>query len=127
MVTRLERWDRNGCKLEARAAIDIGDEMSAYIIVYRETPVTNPEAIAEYSRRNQENAASSQADFGIRPLVVYGKAEGLEGATPDGVVMLKFPTIEAARGWYESEAYQAAIPFRQKAAEWRVVLVEGII
>ena len=100
--------------------------MPAYLIVYRETPITDPEAIAEYSRRNKENAAQSQADFGIRPLVVYGKAEGLEGATPDGVVMLEFPTLEAARGWYESGAYQEAIPFRQKAAEWRVVLVDGI-
>jgi uncharacterized protein (DUF1330 family) len=100
--------------------------MSAYIIVYRETPVTDPDAIAEYSRRNQENAGVSQAEFGIRPLVVYGKAEGFEGATPDGVVMLEFPTIEAARGWYESGAYQEALPFRQKAANWRVILVEGM-
>ena len=101
-------------------------KLPAYLIVYRETPVSDPEAIAEYSRRNRENAASSQAEFGIQPLVVYGQAEGLEGKTPDGVVVLQFPTIEAARGWYESGAYQEAIPYRQKAAEWRVVLVEGI-
>lgn len=100
--------------------------MPAYLIVYRETPIADFEAIAEYSRRNQENAANSNADYGIRPLVVYGKVEGLEGATPDGVVMLEFPTLEAARGWYASGAYQEAIPFRQKAAEWRVVLVDGI-
>ncbi len=100
--------------------------MPAYLIVYRETPVTDPVAIAEYSRRNQENAATSQAEFGVTPRVVYGRAEGLEGATPDGVVVLEFPTMEAARGWYESDAYQQALPFRQQAAEWRVVLVEGI-
>lgn len=100
--------------------------MSAYIIVYRETPVTDPEAIAEYSRRNRENAASSQADFGTQPLVVYGQLEALEGAAPDGVVLLKFPSVEAAKGWYGSKEYQEAIPFREKAANWRVVLVEGI-
>lgn len=100
--------------------------MSAYIIVYRETPVTDEAAITEYSRRNRENAGSSQAGFGTQPLVVYGKAQALEGAAPDGVVMLKFPTVEAAKGWYGSKEYQEAIPFRQKAAEWRVVLVEGI-
>ena len=100
--------------------------MPAYLIVYRETPVTDPEAIAEYSRRNRENAPASHEQFGIVPRVIYGAAEGLEGATPDGVVMLEFPTVEAARGWYESEAYQQAIPFRQKAAQWRVVLVEGL-
>lgn len=100
--------------------------MPAYLIVYRETPVTDPEAIAEYSRRNQENALASQAQFGLVPRVIYGAAQGLEGDTPDGVVMLEFPTVEAARGWYESEAYKQAIPFRQKAAKWRVVLVEGL-
>ena len=100
--------------------------MSAYIIVYRETPVTDEEAIQEYSRRNRENAASSQSDFGTQPVVVYGKAEALEGAAPDGVVVLRFPTVEAARSWYDSKEYQEAIPFRQKAADWRVVLVEGI-
>jgi uncharacterized protein (DUF1330 family) len=100
--------------------------MSAYLIVYRETPVSDEDAIAEYSRRNHENAASSQADFGVQPVVVYGQVEGLEGAAPDGVVVLRFPTMEAAKGWYGSKGYQEAIPFRQKAADWRVVLVEGI-
>lgn len=100
--------------------------MPAYLIVYRETPVSDEDAIAEYSQRNRESAANSQAQFGVVPRVVYGTVEGLEGATPDGVVMLEFPSMEAARGWYESEAYQQAIPFRQKAAKWRVVLVEGV-
>lgn len=100
--------------------------MSAYIIVYRETPITDADAIGEYSRRNRENAGGSVADYGIQPLVVYGHVEGLEGPPPDGVVVLKFPTMEAARGWYHSDAYQAAIPFRQQAAQWRAVLVEGL-
>lgn len=100
--------------------------MPAYLIVYRESPVTDPEAIAEYSRRNQENALAFRAQFGVVPRVAYGAAESLEGPTPDGVVMLEFPTVEAARGWYASDAYQQALPFRQNAAEWRVVLVEGL-
>lgn len=100
--------------------------MPAYLIVYRETPVTDPDAIAEYSRRNRENAAGSQAQFSVAPRVVYGKVEALEGKAPDGVVVMEFPTVEAARGWYNSDSYQQALPFRQKAAEWRVVLVEGL-
>jgi len=31
-----------------------------------------------------------------------------------------------AKAFYESPAYQAAIPFRQQAADWRVVIVEGL-
>lgn len=99
--------------------------MPAYLIVYRETPVRDDASIAEYSRRNRENAADWQAQFGIRPLVVYGRSVAPEGANPDGIVMLEFPTYEAAKAWYESPAYQEALPFRQNAADWRAVIVEG--
>lgn len=100
--------------------------MPAYIIVYRETPVTNPAAIEEYSRRNRESAGDFQERFGIKPLVVYGKSEAPEGANPEGIVVLQFPTIEDAKAWYDSPAYQAALPFRKDAADWRVVIVEGL-
>jgi uncharacterized protein (DUF1330 family) len=100
--------------------------MAAYIIVFRESPVRNDAAIDEYSRRNQENAAASQQQFGIKPLVVYGRSEAPEGENPDGIVMLQFPTFAEAKAWYESSAYQEAIPFRKQAADWRVVIVEGL-
>ena len=100
--------------------------MTAYLIVYRETPVRDEAAIQEYSRRNMDNAAESQARFGAKPLVIYGKSETLEGTPPDGIVVLQFPTMEDAKGWYESPAYQEAIPFRKRGADWRVVLVEGL-
>lgn len=100
--------------------------MSAYIIVYRETPVRDAIAIAEYSRRNRENAAEFQTKFSSKPLVVYGRSEALEGANPDGIVLLQFPTFEDAKAWYDSPAYQEALAFRKNAAEWRVVIVEGL-
>lgn len=100
--------------------------MAAYVIAYRETPVRDPAGIEEYSRRNRENALDFQNRFGTRPLVVYGRSEAPEGANPDGVVLLQFPTIEDAKAWYESPAYQEALPFRQNAADWRVVIVEGL-
>lgn len=100
--------------------------MSAYIIVYRESPVRDPEAIAEYSRLNQQNAPEMQERFGTKPLVVYGKSEALEGDNPSGIVLLQFPTVEDARSWYESPAYQEALAFRKQAADWRVVIVEGL-
>lgn len=100
--------------------------MPAYIIVYRETPVRDAAAIEEYSRRNRESAADFQQRFGTRPLVVYGRSEAPEGANPDGVVLLQFPTIEDAKAWYHSPAYQEALAFRKGAADWRVVIVEGL-
>ena len=100
--------------------------MPAYIIVYRETPVRDQAAIAEYSRRNSENAPAFQERFGIRPLAVYGKSEAPEGANPDGVVLLQFPTVEDAKAWYDSREYQEALAFRNDAADWRVVILEGL-
>ena len=100
--------------------------MPAYIIVYRESPVRDQGAIEEYSRRNRDSAAAFQQQFGIRPLVVYGASEAVEGKNPDGMVMLQFPTVEDARAWYDSPAYQEALAFRKEAADWRVVIVEGL-
>lgn len=100
--------------------------MSAYLIVFRESPVRDQAAIEEYSRRNHANAAVFRESYGITPLVAYGHSEALEGAAPDGVVVLQFPTIEDARAWYESPAYQEALALRNQAADWRVVLVDGL-
>lgn len=100
--------------------------MPAYIIVYRETPVRDQARIEEYSRRNRENAALFRERFGSRPLVVYGRSEAPEGANPDGVVVMEFPTFEDAKAWYESDAYQEALAFRKEAADWRAVIVEGL-
>lgn len=99
--------------------------MPAYIIVYRETPVRDEQSIAEYSRRNRSNAAEFQSTYGLKPLVIYGKSEAPEGANPDGITMLEFPTYEAAKAWYDSPAYQEALAFRVDAADWRAVIVEG--
>lgn len=100
--------------------------MTAFVIVYRKTAITDTAAIAEYSRRNQENVVTWREAHGIKPVVVYGKSEAPEGENPDGIVLLEFPTVEAARGWYNSPEYQAAIPFREQAAQWQVVIVDGI-
>jgi uncharacterized protein (DUF1330 family) len=38
---------------------------------------------------------------------------------------LRFDSLEAARNWYHSEDYQAALPLRNAAAQSRVFIVEG--
>ena len=40
-------------------------------------------------------------------------------------VILEFASVDAARAWYESADYQAAIPLRQGAADGNVVIVSG--
>ena len=96
--------------------------MPAYIITTRKGPVQDAEAMAEYQRR----ARQMTGDYKLLPRVVYGATVGLEGTPPDGVVVLEFPTVEDAKAWYNSDEYQAAVPFRQKAADYEMFIVEGI-
>ncbi len=97
--------------------------MPAYLIVYRETPVRDAAEMEKYSSKNREMAGG---DWKLTPLVVYGAVHPLEGPPPDGVVMLQFPTVEDAKAWYDSPAYQSALPHRQRAADFRVIIVEGM-
>ena len=62
----------------------------------------------------------------MRPLVVYGALECLEGKAADGVVVLEFPDSETARAWYHSPEYQERAKLRQQAAPYRCLLVEGL-
>lgn len=96
--------------------------MSVYLIAMRESPVRDSEAMAEYQRINREN----MGQFDITPLAVYGRMVVMEGVAPDGVIILEFPSMEEAMAWYNSPAYQAAIPHRQKAADYRIMFVEGL-
>lgn len=96
--------------------------MATYMIFIRETPVFDADAITSYQAANR--AAPPNPD--LTPLIAYGKMEALEGDAPDGMVVLQFPDAEAAKAWYNSPEYQAAIPLRQQGAEYRAIMVEGI-
>jgi uncharacterized protein (DUF1330 family) len=96
--------------------------MPAYLIALRKNPVQDADAMAEYQKRTRQ----LKGDFKMVPRVVYGATEGLEGTSPDGTIVLEFPTMEAARAWYANEEYQAAIPYRQKAADYDIFIVAGL-
>jgi uncharacterized protein (DUF1330 family) len=58
---------------------------------------------------------------------VDGRIEHLEGSwQPKQLVVLEFETMDQARAWYESAAYQQAIPLRQRASTSSLLLVEGL-
>ena len=98
--------------------------MAAYVIVIRNEPVRDEAAMAEYQRMNRETANEFSAK--LTPLVLYGAVEALEGPKPDGVIVLRFPTVEDAKAWYNSPAYQASLPYRKRAADYRAMLVQGL-
>lgn len=96
--------------------------MPAYIIVLRKGPVRDPEAMAEYQKRTRE----IKGDFKLVPRVIYGATEALEGTPPDGTIVLEFPSMDDAKAWYNNPQYQEAIPYRQKAADYDLFIVEGL-
>lgn len=95
--------------------------MPAYAIV--EVNVTDPDAYEPYKAL----AAEAIAKHGGTYLVRGGTVEAVEGSPPSGrVVVLQFPDMAAARGWYFSEEYQKALPMRLAASEGRLFFVEGV-
>jgi uncharacterized protein (DUF1330 family) len=97
--------------------------MSAYILFIRDAPVHDSAEMAEYERMNRERGTEGHP---VKRLAFYGPVEPLEGSAPDGVVVLEFPSIAEARAWYHSPGYQAAMQHRLKAADYRVMIVEGV-
>lgn len=80
--------------------------MSAYVIAQYD--ITNPEGYGAYAAA----AGPSVFQFGGEVLVADRESTPLEGARPDNVLVLRFPSAEAAQKWYDSPEYQAAVPHR---------------
>lgn len=75
------------------------------------------------------NVGPTFAGCGAKPLAVYTPFELLEGGGPiEGVVVMEFPSMEAAHGWYKSDAYQKVKQLRTGAAAYDLILVgSGVI
>ena len=70
-------------------------------------------------------AQASVAAFGGRFLVRGGNPQPLEGdAPPDRIVILEFPSRDAAVRFHASEHYAPAIRLRQSLSDGRLVLLD---
>ena len=93
-----------------------------YVIV--EIDVTHPEAYEGYKAA----VAPMVGAAGGRYLVRGGKAEGREGAPPQGrVVILEYPSFDAAKALLESPEYAAIIHLRTDNTVSRLMVVEGVV
>ena len=63
--------------------------------------------------------------FGARYLVRGGRREVMEGRARSRIVVLEFPSFEAALACYRSPEYQAAKKLREGVAEADVIVTEG--
>jgi uncharacterized protein (DUF1330 family) len=95
--------------------------MSAYLVFTREETL-EPSELAIY----KEMVVPTLGTFELKILAAYGPHEVLEGEPTEGVVIVEFPTVELAKAWYTSPAYQAARTHRFKGSKYRCILVQGV-
>lgn len=95
--------------------------MSAYAIAHLRHVEWGPD-IVTYVQKITDTVEA----HGGRFLVHGHNPEVMEGPFPGHLVIIEFPSMERARAWYQSEAYQAILPLRTQHADGVAVLVEGV-
>jgi len=95
---------------------------AAYIMV--EMNITDPERYKEYMAK----APACVKAFGGEYIVRGGRSETLEGDwKPHRVALLKFPSYEQAKAFYEDGPYKDVRKLREGTTEYfNMVLVEGV-
>ena len=95
--------------------------MAGYLIA--QVQVNDPELYRKY----QQAVLPTIQKHGGKVLAAAPEAEIVEGSWPTGfTVILQFESVEAARGWYESDDYAEPLAIRHKAASANLVFVQGI-
>jgi uncharacterized protein (DUF1330 family) len=95
--------------------------MPAYVVFIREKTLDRSELEAYWSR-----ASATMEGHPIKVLAAYGRHVTLEGPEAEGVVVAEFPSVEEARAWYDSPAYQEVAQHRFRGAVYRGLIVEGV-
>ena len=95
--------------------------MPAYVIAVVKD-AWDPEKLVEYRERNTD----AVAQHGGRFIARGGEQLSLEGDwEPKRIVIIEFADVDAARGWYESDAYAPLRELRRSASVTDIVVVEG--
>lgn len=95
--------------------------MPAYIVFIKERE-HDADAMKTYAAK----AGTTLAGHAAKPLAFYGAIETLEGPDAQGSVIIEFPTVEEARAWYQSDAYQDARQHRFAGADYRAFITAGL-
>ena len=90
--------------------------MAAYVI--GEIEVTDAALYEDYRKQ----VLATIEKHGGRFLVRGGAVEALEGGwSPKRLVLLEFPSMAKARGWYRSADYAPLIKLRQRASRGKLI------
>ncbi|MCC9135169.1 DUF1330 domain-containing protein [Pontibacter silvestris] len=94
--------------------------MAAYVIV--EIEITDLETYQGYTKLTPATLEKYNGKFVVRG----GQYESLEGDwKPNRIVLLEFPSVDRAKEWWNSPEYTPAKAIRQKAANTKMIVVEG--
>jgi uncharacterized protein (DUF1330 family) len=93
---------------------------AGYIIA--EVDVKDVPTFQKYAAQVPETLAPFQG----RDIVRGGKTESLEGEPPKRIVVIAFDSVDKARAWYNSPAYDAIKSLRINSTKSRLFLVEGV-
>ena len=95
--------------------------MSAYVLA--EIEITNPDGYKEYTA----TVPATIAKYGGRFIARGGTAETLEGEWPARRrVLIEFPSMDAARRWWNSPEYAKPMQMRRANSNGRILLLEGV-
>ena len=88
-----------------------------------EAEITDPPALEKYPEKLTDTLAPFNHHFVVRS----SKIQALEGDAPKSrVVIIAFDSVEKAREWYDSPAYEAIKPIRLSATKGRMFIVEAL-
>jgi uncharacterized protein (DUF1330 family) len=95
--------------------------MPAYVIV--DVTIHDFKEYEEYKKLTPEAIAAYDGKFIVRG----GQTTILEGDwDPGRIVVLEFPTVDRAKEWWSSEIYTKAKIIRQRSADTKMIIVDGI-
>src|SRR5258707_196210 len=86
--------------------------------VIAEVDVTDPATFQKYG----DQVPGTLAPFNGHYLVRGGKTQAVEGEVPKRFVVIAFDSMEKAKSWEDSPAYEAIKPIRHNSAKSRVFI-----
>jgi uncharacterized protein (DUF1330 family) len=90
-----------------------------YVIITED--IKDPAGMAEYGKLAMQTMANATVlAFGPPAETIEGQWHGTQ------TVVLEFESVEAAKEWYYSDAYQEALKLRQAAADCNGVILSGL-
>ncbi|QDY75164.1 DUF1330 domain-containing protein [Streptomyces qinzhouensis] len=97
--------------------------MPAYALGNLIPPARLADEVLSYMERIQATLDPFDGRF-----LVHGapEREVREGDWPGALVIIGFPSMDAARGWYDSPAYQELIPLRTRHMTGDILLIDGV-